>query len=680
MDGTGTARATLDQSNAENSVNFVFTVLGNNPAVVDFYAVVDPDGQITELNENNNRWPSSGYLTMTFHPTRDLRVRGQRLRWNPAGPDGPWNAGRGNGAGTSGWTVNNGSALWFNQMLPIRDGGINYTVQSGFRDWTGSLSNADQHVLIEQMNGEYVLSVLFGLIFGMDLSNLPHHWYAWIPNNRGEFGHADMPVYPHAGGLGVVGIGTDGPGSSTDNPGPGALIFGHEIVHNYDVFHTNTGDSCGSADGNSDFPYGSSSIQEFGFNPLTQKVYNPVNTHDLMSYCPAFGSREGWISPFTWQRMFNELRVTGAARASDEVATLPGGLRLTNSGHAESLVINLSIFNEAVSEQKGGKLGDLYTLDRGYNLVLPSGDTYAVEMRSAQGEILSRRTFAVSFESEYHEHEEHAQGLTPAGHSHSHSPGDAHGSGPTVPGQDVPPGSPDDTPQADLTFVMPWVEGTSRIVLMRGTETLDERVVSAAGPVVAITQPGGSVEWPTGSTQTLAWSATDADTPSQDLRYTLFYSHDLENWTLLASGLAQNSFDVEVDSLAGGPNTRFRVVATDGVNTGHADTPGSISVPNKAPVAVILEPTPGRVKLPGELVILRGGAVDLEDGQLTGEQLHWLSDRQGSLGRGGTLALNTLEPGFHTITLRVTDSLGITGEESRTILIGHQIFMPTVQR
>lgn len=678
IDGTGPALPTLDQSSAENSVNFVFTVLGNQPAVVDFYAVVDPDNRIAEFNENNNRWPSSGYLTMTFHPTKDLRIRGQRLRWNPPGPGGPWNAGSGNGAGTSGWTVNSGGALWLNQMLPIRDDGIHYTVQSGFREWAGPLDIDDQHVLIERMNGEYVLSVLFGLIFGMDLSNLPHHWYAWIPNNRGEFGHADMPVYPHAGGLGVVGIGTDGPGNSTDNPGPGALIFGHEVVHNYDVFHTNTGDSCGSLDGNSDFPYGNSSIQEFGFNPLTQKVYNPANTHDLMSYCPAGGSREGWISPFTWQRMFDELRVTGAARASDEVATLPGGLRLTNSGHAESLVISLSVFNESASGQKGGKLGDLYKLDRGYNLVLPPGDEYAVEMRSAQGETLSRRTFAVSFESEYHEHDHHA-----SAHSSSHSGGhgDGHGSGPTLPGQELlPPGSPDDTSQANLTFVMPWVEGTSEIVLLRGTETLDMRLVSDAAPVVAITQPAGSVEWPAASTQTLAWSATDADTPAQDLRYTVFYSHDLQSWTLLASGLTENNLAVEVDSLAGGPNTRFRVVATDGVNTGHADTPGSISVPNKAPVAVILEPAPGRAALPGELIALRGGAMDLEDGQLTGEQLHWISDRQGSLGRGGSLALNTLEPGLHTITLQATDSLGITHEEHRTLFIGYQLFMPTVER
>jgi hypothetical protein len=86
-----------------------------------------------------------------------------------------------------------------------------------------------------------------------------------------------------------------------------ALIFGHELVHDYDVFHTDTADACGSNDGNSDFPYGSSSIQEFGFNPITGKIYNPATTHDLMSYCPSGGSKLGWIAPFTWTKMFNKL-------------------------------------------------------------------------------------------------------------------------------------------------------------------------------------------------------------------------------------------------------------------------------------------------------------------------------------------------------------------------------------
>ena len=103
-----------------------------------------------------------------------------------------------------------------------------------------------------------------------------------------------MPIYPHAGGLGTVGIGTDrtSDGSNTtDSPGGGALIFGHELVHDYDVLHTNTADACGSSDSGSDFPYSSSSIQEYGFNPITGQIYDPATTHDLMSYCPAGGSK-----------------------------------------------------------------------------------------------------------------------------------------------------------------------------------------------------------------------------------------------------------------------------------------------------------------------------------------------------------------------------------------------------
>jgi hypothetical protein len=130
-----------------------------------------------------------------------------------------------------------------------------------------------------------------------------------------------MPVYPHAGGLGVVGIGSDAAGVNTDNPGSGTLIFGHELVHDYDVKHTNTGDSCGSSDSTTDYPYASSSIQEYGFNTITGKIYDPATTHDLMSYCPAGGSKQGWISPFTWNRMFNKLSPPALALAAAPSAT-----------------------------------------------------------------------------------------------------------------------------------------------------------------------------------------------------------------------------------------------------------------------------------------------------------------------------------------------------------------------
>ena len=650
-----TARSALDQSQAANSANFIFTIGGSSTAVVRFYAVVDAAGVVTETNEGNNRFPSSGYVTMTFRQRENLKIISQPIDYHPPAYAGTRLA--------QGWAVNGGAANWFNQLLPIRNGGINHSVASGYLDWTTSLGSGNgQHALIQRLNGNYALLVIFGILFGQP-QIIPDHIYGWAPDSGYSGGHADMPVYPHAGGLGVVGIGTDrvGASPSTDNPGGGTLIFGHELVHDYDEMHTNTADSCGSSDGNSTFPYGSSSIQEFGFNPATQKVYNPNNTHDLMSYCPAGGSREGWISPYTWTQMFNKLATTAAEAATasgaqgDVIAARPGFFTLYRTGHTQSVIVNLTVDNPAVAGQESGKLGNLYQVDSGFFLTLPEGD-YAVELRNGQS-VLSSHPFTVSFESEYH--------TGGAGHTHA--------AGSTADVFD-----PNPTDKADITLVAPWVDGTTSIALIYKGQVLDERTVSGNSPTVQITEPAERVVWNAGETQKLSWQGSD---PDQDpLHYAVFYSHDGgQSWQLLASELSEPSLEVAVDSLAGGVDTRFRVVATDGVNTAMGETPEAISVPNKAPMAVLLEPS-GGIFAPGAAVVLRGSATDLEDGSIPEEKLTWSSDVQGELGKGYEVAINTLTSGSHTLTLTAVDSQGVSGSASVNVTIGLGIYLPAVTR
>lgn len=652
-----TARPSLDQSQAANSANFIFTIGGNSTAVARFYAVVDPNGVVAETNESNNRYPSSGYVTMTFRQRENLKIISQPLDYHPPAYAGTRLA--------QGWAVNGGAATWFNQLLPIRNGGINHNVASGNLDWTTSLgSSAGQHALIQRLNGNYALLVIFGILFGQP-QIIPDHIYGWAPNSGYSGGHADMPVYPHAGGLGVVGIGTDrvGASPSTDNPGRGTLIFGHELVHDYDEMHTNTADGCGSADGNSNFPYNSASIQEFGFNPATQKVYNPNNTHDLMSYCPAGGSREGWISPYTWTQMFNKLATTSAEAAEasgaqgDVIAARPGFFTLFHTGHnSQSVIVNLTVDNPAVAGKESGQLGNLYQVDSGFFLTLPEGD-YAVELRNGQ-QVLASHPFIANFESEYHT----------GGEGHTHAAGSS---------EDV--FDPNPTAKVDITLVAPWVDGTTSIALTyKGETLLDERIVSGNPPTVEIVEPVEPAVWKAGETQKLSWKGDDPD--QNTLHYAVFYSHNAgQNWQLLASELSDTSLEVAVDSLAGGFDTRFRVVATDGVNTGMAETPGTIDVPNKAPMAVLLEPSTF-LFAPETVVLLRGSATDLEDGSIPEEKLVWSSDVQGELGKGYEVAINTLTPGPHTLTLTATDSDGSSGSVSVAVFVGYGNYLPSVQR
>ena len=61
------------------------------------------------------------------------------------------------------------------------------------------------------------------------------------------------------------------------------------------------------------------------------------------------------------------------------------------------------------------------------------------------------------------------------------------------------------------------------------------------------------------------------------------------------------------------------------------------------PIALIADPIDGARFAPGALVVLQGSALDLEDGRLADEALHWSSDRQGNLGTGPSIPLTALE-------------------------------------
>jgi len=644
---SGKATTAIDQSKPD-SADIYFNVNFSNDVPVSFYAEVDPNNTISETNESNNRYPASGTVTLSFRNRGTLKTVGWRLRYHPSGYGGQQYA--------SGWAVNGGAADWWDQLLPIRNNGINYVLKSGYLDWTSSLGSGDgQHALISYLNLEWMKENILSWLFGTGTLTGARHLYGWAPNAGYSGGHADMPIYPHAGGLGVVGIGTDRPGTSTDDPGGGAYIFGHELTHDYNIFHTNTADSCGSQDGNSNFPYSTSSIQEFGFNPITGKIFDPAQTHDLMSYCPAGGSRQGWVSPFTWTKMFNGLATTAlnAAAASPEQPNV--GI-LYGTAASQSLLVSATIFNPDVSAQKGGKLGDLVRVNGGLAYDVPQGE-YAFELRAGAA-VLAQKSFAISFRSEY------------ASHGGTSAEGTA-GSEPPFP--------PEPSPQADVTFIMPWVAGADTVALVHNGQVLDQRRVSAHAPTVQITSPTGAATWPAGSTQTIAWTGSDAD--GDVLTYSLLYSNDGgANWVLLADHLTGKAYAVEVNSLAGGSDTRFRVVANDGIDIGFDETDGPISVPDQAPFVVISNPANGQAFAPGALIVFQGSATDMEDGTLPDGALVWSSDRQGVLGTGPSLPQNTLQPGLHVIKLTATDSKGHASVLTTGVFIGSRTYLPVIMK
>jgi hypothetical protein len=88
---------------------------------------------------------------------------------------------------------------------------------------------------------------------------------------------------------------------------------------------------------------------------------------------------------------------------------------------------------------------------------------------------------------------------------------------------------------------------------------------------------------------------------------------------------------------------------------------------NTAPVVTITNPSNGATFTQIDSIPFAGTATDAEDGPLTAS-LSWSSSIVGVIGSGGSFT-TTLPVGTHTVTASVTDSGGLTGSASITVII-----------
>jgi hypothetical protein len=213
--------------------------------------------------------------------------------------------------------------------------------------------------------------------------------------------------------------------------------------------------------------------------------------------------------------------------------------------------------------------------------------------------------------------------------------------------------------------IMPFPHGTAAFRIKHGEQVLRVVPVSPHSPTITITAPtAGQV---ISGSYTITWQSNDAD--GDRLYHRLEYTPDGQNWRALATNITQTQFVENFDNLPGGQQFRIRILVTDGVNTTEATSPPFV-VPPKPPEVFITSPKPGARYMFGMNVSLSGRAYDDQDGGLYSEAaLVWSSDRDGILGRGRSLNLETLSAGPHTITLSATNSIGLTGSASVTITI-----------
>jgi len=215
---------------------------------------------------------------------------------------------------------------------------------------------------------------------------------------------------------------------------------------------------------------------------------------------------------------------------------------------------------------------------------------------------------------------------------------------------DIKFGEPGDVPIFALK--MPSMPGMARIVVEREGELLAEAVRSGNHPTInMVRQPEGHMD-----ETTLSWRAEDLDGDS--LRYELSYQCDGGAfWHPIDTLTEGTQYVLDTTWLPGGESCLVRVTASDGFNTTETISDPFFVVPKGPAVHILTEE--GSTFPADDHVLLRGAAMDLEDGVIPDERLHWTSDIDGELGSGSVLPV-LLSMGTHQITLYAKDSAGNT--------------------
>lgn len=222
--------------------------------------------------------------------------------------------------------------------------------------------------------------------------------------------------------------------------------------------------------------------------------------------------------------------------------------------------------------------------------------------------------------------------------------------------------------------IVDFVRGTSsvQIVEPRSGTVLVSKKVSSNPPVVDNVRLVDGRE-PVSVPVTLAWDATDPD--GGTLSFDTFYSVDGGvSFQPLHMNLREDRVTIDTSMLAGSARAVFRVMATDGVNTGQADSPPFVMA-DKAPLVRILAPGDGYTIHYGQLVNFSGEAQDLQDGILLGADLVWTRGSE-IIGTGSLISKEDLLVGLNEITLSATNSSGLTASDTITVLVDDDLTLP----
>lgn len=398
---------------------------------------------------------------------------------------------------------------------------------------------------------------------------------------------------------------------------------GHELGHlmgrphpakNADEPGTAAVEGCGHSKSDPNYPYDDALIGpsggslmgfDSGFWNNPPAVYPRQIWSDMMSYCPS-----QWISDYTYEKIYNHLNSLQANLVAEPQQV---------SGDW------LSVFGSIVPSVPSAAIDYLRRLPSVGEVPDRVPGAYSLRLFNAQGQQIADYPF-------------------------------------------TPEGDADHPDDLMIAQVVPFVAGARelRVVRLSDGKVLTSEAISAQPPTVSNVALAGAPN-PASGTVKLNWMASDPD--GGELRFDILYSRDGgQSFEPLLFNQSGTSAQIDTTNLAGSNQARLRVVASDGVQSAHADSPIFVMA-NKPPQAQIVAPADGARVQWGTTVQLLGEGFDLQDGYLAPARLTWR--RQGGvvLGTGPSLAIDNLPVGSNTITLEVTNNAGLKHSDSITIVV-----------
>jgi hypothetical protein len=516
-----TAPLAPNRNKLADSLNFSFPIsltIGTYPLEI----TLNPTRAVKETDYSNNQFTQQ----MVFVHQNSLRIGYVRVGYDPSGrrqytyPTGPLDT----------------YANFLKKVYPVAVDGVSYYYAGRTHRDRPLATITDTIDIISNLEKAY--SLMKG--------TKPDQLVAWLPDLMDTFGvegsgslAANFGLPPRVSYV-----------QDYTRPGPlePQFVLAHEIGHNLGIFHPGTNsppcDNGAQSKGNY-WPYDvdtttglTATIHGVGYDWETKTLVDSAHL-DLMTYCSdaPIGLAQGmWISPFHYKQLYEgNLKPKFTPEMNIEALLFSGFATRDGSSGGLDPAYRLSDYTSQLV--RPGKSAFYPAI--GFSMLsapMSAAGNHCVRLSGATGP-LADYCFNLEFS-------EHVSGAPLATQS--------------------------------FALAVPYMPGTIRATLLRGNKELASLTASRGAPKVQINTVSAAETWQ--GTHTLGWSATSADGGA--LTYAVLYSPDGgQSWMPIDFDFKEAQLPVDTSELPNGKQAMFRVLASDGLNTGSAEV-GPITIAN----------------------------------------------------------------------------------------------------